>query len=379
MLNARFIAIGAAIWALSMFLAAPNLRGLADMGADPLRYLVFEQQVADPFVRQVEAVWEGDFLGYRILIPSIAHALGVPAPAAIAMIWLCGVIALSLVFSWLESHTTRRTAWLGTIALSLTPVIEGSNAYIGFPDVVGWMMIAGLIVLRSPAWWAVCTFAMGFNDERGWVALPLALAVVLFDQRARWPELRRESAPIIAAIAIGFVAALAGRWGLASGVIGGAPLADGLLPMSAGFNMPNLAHLVGLILSFKWLWIVLIAACSLAVREHNARIYWLAIIAYTGLAILLLGRMLDFWRSLAAVFPLMLIALRLLHEQREPFLRRALPLIALGMMLLPQFQQWGTQVEWLRPLPLAIYEWRTNRSLVDMWQPRHPADLDRGR
>lgn len=355
---------GASGWALSLMLAAPNLRIHSQPETYDRRYDLFAQQILNPFVR-AGGEWEGDFMAYRILIPVLAHLTGLPAWAAVGVIWLAGLATLSLVFLWLAEHTSTRTAWLGTLAVALTPVIEASHTYLGYPDSVSWLIVMTLILRPSPVLWAFGTVALAFNDERGLVALPLAVAAVLFEKRHDWAALVRAGLPLGAGVMAGVAAAGAARLAIATGTIGGAPVPEGVLPLGYGFDAPSLAHIAGLLLSWKALWWLPIAAVPIAWRELNARRYWLAVATAMVVTIVVCGRPFDFWRGLAVLFPCVLLALRLLHEQRPLALPRVLPILALLMVALPQLEQMNTRVRWLRPLPVAVYEWQMDVSAAD--------------
>lgn len=334
----RAAAAGLAAWACSLFLAAPNLRIYAHPETYHQRYDLFVRQVANPFVR-AGGEWDGDFMGYRILVPLLSHLAGVPAWAGLGLIWLAGLATLGLVFWWLERHTSRRTAWFATMGLALTPLVQSSHIYLGYADSVGWLIVMALIVWPSPAAWAIGTVAMLFNDERGVIALPFALAVVVFEKRHDWPAVVRTGVPLGGAVVAGVIVALAGRLAIASGLIGGAPLADGILPIGAGFDRLYLVHVAGLILALKAFWVLVAVAFS--------------------------ARVFDFWRSLAVLFPCALLALRLLHIDRAPRLGRVLPVLTLLMIAMPQLEQMNQSIRWLRPLPVAVYEWRTDVSVAD--------------
>lgn len=359
----RALAAGAAAWAISIALAAPGFRILADPITYPQRYELFARQVANPFVR-AGGVWDGDFMAYRLLVPTLARLAHLPPWAGVGLIWLAGLMVLVLMFACLEARTSTRTAWLTTVGLAMTPLVQGSHIYVGYPDAVGWMIAAALILCPRPALWAAGAFLILFNDERGLVALPLALAVVLYDRRHDAGALRRATWPVAGAVAFGLIAALLVRWGIATGALGGAPVAGGILPLGAGFDRIALVHGVGLLLAFKAYWVVIAWAGTVAARDGAARAYWGAVLLYSLVAIYASAWVFDFWRSLAALFPLVLLAVRVLHDTRAPRLARALPVLTLVMVCAPQLEQMNTKIRWLRPLPVALYEWHANISVV---------------
>lgn len=362
-MNARALAAGAAAWAASFFLAAPNFRILADPLTYPQRYELFQYQVADPFVRYM-GPWDGDFMAYRIAVPLLLHLLHLPAWVGVALIWLAGALLLGIIHACIERKTTSRTAWLATLGLAVTPLVEGSNIYVGYPDTVSWLCAAALLRWRSPGVWAASAFVMMFNDERGVLALPLVFAALHYAQRHDRPTLLGRGLTTAAAIAAGMAGAFAVRWAIATGTLGGAPVVGGIFPPSTGFDTVVLAHVAGLALALKAFWALPVWAASVAARDSGARLYWCGVALYTAVAIALSGQVFDFWRSLGWLFPLVMIAVFTLHDYRPQGLRVALPVLTGLMLLLPQLEQMNTHIRWLRPLPLALYEWRTGTSLA---------------
>lgn len=65
------------------------------------------------------------------------------------------------------------------------------------------------------------------------------------------------------------------------------------------------------------------------------------------------------------LFPCVLLALRLLHTYRAHSLGRVLPVLTLLMIVMPQLEQMNQSIRWLRPLPVAVYEWRTDGSVAE--------------
>lgn len=364
-MNVRALAAGAAAWAASFFLAAPNFRILADPVTYPQRYELFQYQVADPFVRNL-GPWDGDFMAYRIAVPLLLHVLHLPAWIGLVVIALAGAALLGVLYAYVEGRTSARTAWLVTTGLALTPLIEGSNIYVGYPDSVSWLAAATLFWWHPPALWAAAAFVMMFNDERGVLALPLVFAALNYEHRTDVRTLLHRGGGAAASIVAGMAVAFAVRWGIATGALGGAPVAGGVLPPTTGFDTVVAAHAAGLTLALKAFWALPILATPVAARETGARPYWIGVALYTTVAIVVSGQVFDFWRSLGWLFPLVVIAVLALHEQRPRALDRALPVATGLMILLPQLEQMNTHIRWLRPLPLAIYEWQTGRSLADL-------------
>ena len=212
----------------------------------------------------------------------------------------------------------------------------------------------------SPGWWAVLTFAGLFNDERICVALPLAVAVAFYEHRADVPRALRRALPCMVGATTGIVAAVAVRYGIRTGLVGGAPLIGADLPHSGGRFPWDRWHTVSLFTSYAFMW----ALPGIAiVYDRQARFFWGLVATYTAVAVFITTYAFDFWRGLGALFPGFVLAFLVLAKL--PF--RPLRSITLWMMVLmllrPQLFATGS-IKLLRPLPVALYELWSGKSIL---------------
>jgi hypothetical protein len=119
----------------------------------------------------------------------------------VALIWFTGLLALSLVFAFLAPRLGDRNAGLMALGLSMTPFIEASHVYIGFPDTVSNFLVMVMIFWPSRFLWFVGPLLGLFNDERILVSLPLALALVLYERRNSMFEFLRSALPYATSVA----------------------------------------------------------------------------------------------------------------------------------------------------------------------------------
>lgn len=366
----RAIWVGFSCWLLSLVLASPSLTVAlsADRSPESSRFQVFSLQVADPFFRpEAPEKWDGGFLAWRILVPVIAKMLGFGPWGGLAMIWCSGLIALVMAFAFLAPRLGDRQAGLLTLALSMTPFTQASHVYLGYPDAVGHMLVMAMILWPSAIVWFISAFAGMFNDERILISLPIAVALVAYDFRSSLREVCRKVVPLLVASAAAVLVAWLLRSGIASGAVGGRPVEGLIYPRALAFGYYALPYYVaGGLLSFSLLWVLLLRAAlvSLGPLERSAVPYWAAVGTYSLAAIVLSSLPSDFWRSLASIFPLALLAALIINEREPAFLRSWLPPLAIAMVLLPKLNQMGDSIHWIRPLPVAIYEYQAGESLL---------------
>jgi hypothetical protein len=102
----------------------------------------------------------------------------------------------------------------------------------------------------------------------------------------------------------------------------------------------------------------------------QARTFWILIVGYLLVGIYVTSWAGDLWQGLAAVFPVFVQAALVMHEKDPTVAQRWLPRAALAMVLMPQLEQMGPDIRWMRPLPVALVEWVTNRSVIDLLNVR---------
>lgn len=365
----KAFSVGACCWLASILLAGPSLNVVLTHVSGVSGYNRFHDtfafQVADPLFRPV-GHWDGGYLAYRILIPIIADFFGLDRWGGVTLIWIGGLVALALVFAFLSPRIGDRNAALTTLGLSMTAFSQASHTYLGYGDAVSHMLIMVMILWPSPVIWFLCVLAGLFNDERMLISVPLALAVITFERRKVLIEVVKSSLPFVMAIGVAVLIGWLLRKGIATGAVGGRPLTDEFFPPEAYPNYGLGTMFLGILLSFGllWIWPTRLATIVARKEEHDASRYWLGVAAYCMVAIVACALVADFWRSLASLFPLFLLAVIVLSEVDKPFVGRwMLPLVAL-MIVLPKLEQMGPHIRWLRPLPVAAYEFETGKSIL---------------
>jgi hypothetical protein len=366
--------VGFGCWAVSLLLAAPNLRDYfgPDAGNPSEQgnrfHDIFSLQVENPFFRPAQPMpsWAGA-MACRILVPGFCHVCGIGPWGGVGLTWLAGALLLATVYRIAITHGISTTnSLLFTLSLSCTPCVQGVHIYVGFVDTVSWLSAAAMILWPAPlAWTALTTLAL-FNDERILVSLPLALAVVLFGHRHTPFVFARQSVRYIFAISVALALSLAGRFAIKTGWVGNAPLNSSELPMDGGVYPFATWHVLNLLCSYGPLWALVLWAL---VRDRRAWIFWLGVLAYTAVAAKTCTFTFDFWRSLGSLFPLFIIALLAIRDAPPQDLTRSLATIALFSLVRPQVY-FATGLKWLRPLPIALAELAYGDSLLRLLRLR---------
>lgn len=359
------VVIGTLVVCLSLFLASPSISSLvaAFAGAQTdTRFDVFAAQVENPFVR----VAGSEFLSFRILLPGALNILRMPAWFGLIAVAIAGIALIALLVRLLDAAAfDRRTSVAFAVGIACTPVLQGSHFYIGYPDTISWLILAVLMTARSPIMWAALIAAGMFNDERLIIGVPLALLVLLRNHRSELHALLRRALPY--AVATGFALGLTYliREGIRTGTIGGAPVASAL-PQGHDHLLPHFgtAQALGVLFAFTALWAVL--GFAVARDFPSARTFWVATLAYVALASYATAWAADLWRGLAALFPAFVLAVLVLRERDPALATRSVSLAAVVMVLMPQIEQMGAFIRWMRPLPIAWVEWRQDASILDL-------------
>jgi hypothetical protein len=369
---AESILVGFAIWCISFLISSPSWN-VVFSNLDP-RFATFSQQVSDPFYRNPEEA----FMGFRILIPSIAALLHFNRWEALALIYACSALSLAALFHLLRKEIVACDALSFCLTMSLTPFVQGSSIYLGTPDAAGWLMVAYAILKPRPIFWGMASFLIQMNDERGLLALPLALAVVAYPARHNLGQAYRSSRGLIWALIVGFAAGQLLRNSIATGLIGGRPIDRKIYPDPAIVSVSYL--FLGLVVSYKALWpfaVYVIARTLNDPSERKAYWFWFGVLGCGLFVFLICSYVIDYWRSLASLFPLfILLLLQAKNKYLSPSgLRRFILSIAAITLVLPQFAQMGDHLAWIRPLPMALYELVKGKSILSMMGIRSDRDL----
>lgn len=274
---------------------------------------------------------------WRLLFPGLAHLLGLPRSALLALPGLGCVLVLWFVASLLlRRGVGGRESAMALIVLGASSWFFASTGWLGYFD--AWVVLGLLITGFSRARWPMllaCVWTP-WVDERFVLALPLALACRHFDRSrpGRMPRPGtdwRWDVALPAALAAAFVAV---RLGI-------------LLERSAG-NASPAAYLAWLDFSgTPWLrlvhglwegprvsWLFIVAAVAILARENPRRAGTLAG-GVLALVVVLFATAQDFSRSAMFLVPVALLGAVLLLAARNPRLGPALPIAAAAALLLP--------------------------------------------
>jgi len=364
--------VGLFCWSISVIFSSPPLRFILDEDYQPSQYgnryhEVFVEQVQNPLYRPdtQNAAWEqgGDFLAYRIFIPTISYYLGFEPETALFLISICGLFTLSIVYDILICRGIKvLPGFTFTLLLSLSPVVQGSHQYPGFPDSVAWLCVA--VVIRYPKLLIVflATLIGIFNDERFLLALPLAYAVIFFQERRELHKSVSKILPFFTITVVALVVSYFLRRGIAQGWVGNAPLTGNYLPADK-FHFPfTFWHLLNLTFAFTFLWLVVTLA---ALKDSKyAKIYWITILFYSAFTIYLCTYAFDYWRSIACLFPVFILSALAIQNMLNALPRNLLLAIIALTVLTPEIYFTGNAPKWMRPLPIALFEYIQDKSIL---------------
>lgn len=350
---------GLAICIISILLSFPTIDDLLRMfiGSEMNgRFDVFARQVADPWYR-IEG--EAGFTAFRILLPSVLHIVGAPAWSYYFVSFFAGAFLIAIVLSVLaERGVPRRAALAFCLCLALTPVIQSSHIYLGYPDTISWLILAALMKIRKPLAWTPLIIAGMFNDERLIIGVPFVVAIRLVDYR-RDPFLRLlpRVAPYAVATVSAFLLYLLLREGIRTGVIGGAPVTT---PVPHDHVWPSFGYpqFLALVASYTALWAIIVIGVIRDVRGSS--VFWFLIVIYAIFASFVLAWPADYWRGLAVLFPLFVLAMIVFSEYKMERVSRVMVICAAVAVCLPQIHQIGSLIIWIRPFPVSIFEYFSN-------------------
>jgi len=347
------ILVGISAWSLSIFLYAPRLwKGYA-------RLSDFLAMCANPLERQLSE----PILEYRIMTPLVAWMLHLPAWGAIGIQYVALIATFSILYLAMQRRTNRITALLTCFALSLTYVSQFTNIHPGYPDSVTHLCIA--VALFCPLSWvfALATIFGTLNDERFVVAIPLILLWHVKD-RGLFIELR-ESLRLAGGFLVGLIVVyivrhaltVGGGWlgkGIATPEVYHQIVANSVLSLHP-FNStwPNFA--VSVFLSFRWVWLVPLFAL-VRIRQGTARCILGAGCGFVLLTVMSTVVVWDVARSIAFIFPFIVMSAWQLAQRDQLFCNRVLAAVIVLAVLTPslEFYDRVNRPRPMYPLPLAL-------------------------
>jgi len=264
-----------------------------------------------------------DILAYRIVVPFLSKWTGTNWPWLLVVVyqWLALVLALAISFLAVSRKLGTngiRFAWPLTLGLGLSFFTLWSYYGSGYFDAITQLTLALALLISRP--WALAPLALvgTLNDERFLIAAPF---IVLWHARgATLRDLIRSTWPRVAAllVAVGAVGLI--RHGLTHGWWG-APISLpkvyrliwqdvilGLKPFGTHSRATGwLVFLVNVFMSFRWLWLVVIAFLFTPLPGVS-RTFKILFATALAASLLATATVMDVARSVGFLFPAILLA-----------------------------------------------------------------------
>ncbi len=283
------------------------------------------RQLADPWLRIDDPV--NRVIEWRLLWPSVGHALALPPGAFLALPHLGCLVALAIAagFAWRATRELMPTA-CAAILVATSSWFFVSTGWLAYFD--SWLVTALLLAGFAQSRWTLVGVALlaPWIDERFILALPLCVATRMLRSTSGRRELLRD----IMALTAGIAPYLAVRLGVE---VSGTRATSGsywsehpLVPAS----LPVMAFGAWNGLRLGWVFVVLGAAACF--RQRKRRV---AIVVALAALVLNLCVADDISRSASVAVPLLLATMLAVWRQRPEFARRALPLLTAANLVLP--------------------------------------------
>lgn len=351
---------GAAIWALSLFVASPPFSSWSWTNLNTTRAADFLRQCANPMTRNlVEPI-----LAYRISTPLLAWLLHLPAIASLALPYLFSLGALVVIHRAMSLRTEPRLASAMTIATACSSTFRYSHGCLGLADSLTHLGSAVALIGNAPTA-AVAVLVSCCNDERSVLALPfIALWRCQKSEPLEWRSSRSWLALGTATLPLvtGLVVALGIRHALSAGWIG------------SGISTPPVYHameetvrefrpwlgswgvwLANLLNGPGWLWLFILPPCFSSRWRPGP---FPAVILGTAFALVCASTLIvaDVARSIGFSFPAALLGCIWMCDREPKTTSRLAVLVGALQLATPAlwiYQHW----QWLqfRPFPWEFW------------------------
>jgi hypothetical protein len=287
------------------------------------------QQLQDPWQRIDDPV--NRVIEWRLLWPAIAHALGFSKALYFALPYLGCIAALAGVstITWRATRDAVPTAAAAVLAATSSWFFV-STGWLAYFD--SWLILGLLLASFVRARWVLFATALltPWVDERFILALPLCLAVRSLGSERETARDRTVLIRDAVALVAGIIPYVAVRLGAeifdlrATSKIYWA--ARPLLPA------PLIAMMWGLWNGLRLGWVIVSVAALAGIRARRHRI---AVVVIVGTLVLNVCVADDISRSASVATPALVAALLLAWRHRPHQMRRALPLLCLGNLVVP--------------------------------------------
>lgn len=349
-------------------MAAPSLFHFERSEIFSLRSGDYLHQCAHPLTRALGT----PIMAYRIFVPTVAWLIGARLWLALALPYFASVAMLAVVCHAMSVRHGRKIGMIATMLVATSYAVTWPDCMLGYPDSVAHLLAASLLLVRRPSLVALIVAAGLLTDERFVLELPL---VVLWHYSTGGPRggghwLDSAWRPI--ALALG--AWLVFRHALTVGWIG-----PGIDPLKTYGDIPNTLRTLrplgmswacwwgNAFESFRWSWIVILAAMACRWRAGRRReALFLGVVL--GASALSTVVVFDVARSLGFSYLAIPLALVWLLETSRGSAERFGSWAAWLCYLTPTFWIVPGYLIWWRPLPLRVFSFLTGVDPLS-WQP----------
>jgi hypothetical protein len=332
----------------------------------------FVRQAHDPLARNLQET----ILAYRPVHPLILYSLGIRSALLVYLFPVVYAVGfLSMLFVFLRRHVPTACAALFCAALSTTMVVQASTFWLGYPDALCWC-IALVMLMTRHAWLAVVLVPLGMlADERFILTASIVTLIRLHLSESR-PSLRALLSAATPPL-LGVVLALAIRHALRVGWIGSGivevEVYELLLGRLAGFvsfpvrDKPILVPLA-IFFAFRFAWLLPALALKESLRNEPVVSALAGTLVVLGSYAVFIGG--DWTRSMAYLFPILVLAVLQMEKRQRNRSTIPLLLVLLLNVATPQLNVgWSSgRTGWVRPLPVALLQMWTGRSLGELLQ-----------
>jgi hypothetical protein len=361
----RSVLVALLAWGLAVFCAAPSLHYFELDQIFNSRAGEFVQQCANPLTR---AITGAPFLGYRVFVPTVAWLLGARLYVALALPYVATIAFLSVVCFVMTERHGRRMGTIATMLVATSYAVTWPDCMLGYPDSVAHLLAACLLLTRRP-WLIGAMVAAGMlTDERFILELPFVFLwhyCAPASREGRW--LRNAWLPVILGLAVCLVV----RRALTIGWIGpgiAAPKTYGdilnTLYSMHPYNMSWGVWLANVFMGFRWTWIVVVAGVAFRARHRQGQEVPIFVVILSG-CVAASMLVFDAARSVGFCYIAIILSLSWLIEAAPGVARRLGQWSAWMCFLTPSLWVVPGYVIWLRPLPLRVVAFLSNRDPLD--------------
>jgi hypothetical protein len=308
-----------------------------------------------------------DILAYRIVVPLLSRWTGTNQPWLLVIVFQWTAIVLTLAVSFLAivrrmGKDSIRFAWPLTLALGLSFVTFWSYWGSGSFDAVTLLALALALLISRPWQLALLALVGTLNDERFLIASPF---IVLWHARgAGIRDLVRSAWPWIAGLVSALGVVMFIRHGLTHGWWGPPIILPkvyrliweevilGMKPFATHSRTTGwLIFVVNVFMSFRWLWLVVIAFLLTPISGLS-RTFKILFVGALAAAILSTATVMDVARSVGFLFPAVLLAAVYWIPANSVRAARKLAWLLLFLIVTPVFCINGNLPAFWLPLPL---------------------------